>query len=79
MRGTASISANPITNENPKTHTMIGMYKKLHRLIKRKKGESLMEVRDSPFSLLPIIGRYVNYMCMRYTIKQSYFPFSFLF
>ncbi|MCZ6944315.1 hypothetical protein EJ131_28335 [Bacillus mycoides] len=62
-----SFLANPITNENPKTHTMIGMYKKLHRLIKRKKGESLMEVRD--FSLLPIIGRYVNRMCIEYTEK----------
>ncbi|TCD26849.1 hypothetical protein E0D84_29210 [Bacillus wiedmannii] len=32
-----NFSDNPVTNENPKTHTMIGMYKKLHRLIKRKR------------------------------------------
>lgn len=64
--------ANPITNENPKTHTMIEMYKKLHRLIKGKKGESLMELRDSPFSLLPIIGRYVNQTCIGYTYQFSY-------
>lgn len=64
-----SFLANPIINENPKTHTMIGMYKKLHRLIKRKKGESLMEVRDSPFSLLPIMRRYVNFTCICYTSK----------
>ncbi|PRD05600.1 hypothetical protein CQ058_30145 [Bacillus sp. MYb56] len=57
-----SFSANPVTNENPKTHTVIGMYKKFHGLIKRKKGKSLMRVRDLPFSLLPIMRRYVNFL-----------------
>ncbi|PEJ58032.1 hypothetical protein CN906_30560 [Bacillus toyonensis] len=37
-----NFSDNPVTNENPKTHTMIGMYKKLHRLIKRKKANLLL-------------------------------------
>ncbi|QWG31183.1 hypothetical protein EXW58_27430 (plasmid) [Bacillus mycoides] len=54
-----SFSANPVTNENPKTHTRIGMYKKMNSVIAKKKG-ILSESKDSPFSLLPIIGRYVN-------------------
>ncbi|PGY17749.1 hypothetical protein COE23_05660 [Bacillus cereus] len=29
---------NPVTNENLKTHTTIGIYKKMHRVIKREKG-----------------------------------------
>jgi len=36
-----SFLVNPVTNENWKTRTMIGMYKKLHRLIKRKKANPL--------------------------------------
>lgn len=40
-----------------------------------------MKVRDSPFSLLPIMGRYVNRACMEYScsfydkfkIKRSMF------
>ncbi|PEB41225.1 hypothetical protein COM50_25635 [Bacillus pseudomycoides] len=39
-----SFSANPITNENPKTHARIGMYKKMHGIIEREKGGFLMRV-----------------------------------
>lgn len=44
MRGTASISANPITNGNPETHARIGMYKKMNRVIEKEKGEFLVIV-----------------------------------
>ncbi|MDR4174126.1 hypothetical protein COE04_30875 [Bacillus cereus] len=33
-----SFSANLITNENPKTHVRIGMYKKTNRVIEKEKG-----------------------------------------
>ncbi|PEA22805.1 hypothetical protein COK06_25815 [Bacillus cereus] len=36
-----NFSDNPVTNENPKTHARIGMYKMVHRLIKRKKANPL--------------------------------------
>jgi hypothetical protein len=36
-----SFSANPITNKYPKTHARIGIYKKMHRIIKRKKANPL--------------------------------------
>ncbi|PFK33102.1 hypothetical protein COI93_18750 [Bacillus cereus] len=39
-----SFSANPVTNENPKTHDRIGMYKKIYRIIEREKGGFLMRV-----------------------------------
>ncbi|PHA96000.1 hypothetical protein COE78_07540 [Bacillus pseudomycoides] len=39
--------ANLVTNESPKTYTMIGMYKKLHGLIERKKVGFLMRVGNS--------------------------------
>ncbi|GAB6461162.1 hypothetical protein COL68_30000 [Bacillus wiedmannii] len=35
-----SFSANRITNENPKTHARIGMYKKMNSVIENKKGDS---------------------------------------
>ncbi len=55
-----SFSANQVTNENRKTHASIGMYKKLNRVIENKKGIP-SESKESPFLLLPIIRRYVNY------------------
>lgn len=46
-----------------KRHSRIGMYKKMHRVIEKEKGKSLVRVRDFPFSfsLLSIMRRYVNY------------------
>lgn len=35
-----SFLANPVTNENPKTHARIGMYKKMNSVIENKKGDS---------------------------------------
>ena len=40
--------ANPVTNENRKTHHRIGMYKKMNRVIENKKG-FLLRVRNPPF------------------------------
>ena len=40
--------ANPVTNENHKTHHRIGMYKKMNRVIENKKG-FLLRVRNPPF------------------------------
>jgi len=37
-----SFSANPVTNENAKTHIRIGMYKKMNRVIEKEKGGSLL-------------------------------------
>lgn len=34
-----SFSANPVTNENPKTCAKIEMYKKMNRVIEKEKGE----------------------------------------
>ncbi|MED1599614.1 hypothetical protein P4U78_30080, partial [Bacillus pseudomycoides] len=39
-----SFSANPLTNENPKTHVRIGMYKKMNRVIENEKGGFLVKV-----------------------------------
>jgi hypothetical protein len=39
-----SFSANPVKNENPKTQTRIGMYKKMNRVIEKEKGGSLVRV-----------------------------------
>ncbi|MEY8351320.1 hypothetical protein AALF16_24235 [Bacillus cereus] len=39
-----SFSANPVTNENPKIHARIGMYKKMNRVIEKEKGGFLMRV-----------------------------------
>ncbi|MGU3440244.1 hypothetical protein ACLBXI_09185 [Bacillus cereus] len=45
--------ANPVTNENRKTHHRIGMYKKMNRVIENKKGipseskESLFVATDN--------------------------------
>ncbi|PEB39443.1 hypothetical protein COO06_23030 [Bacillus pseudomycoides] len=39
-----SFSANPVTNENPKTHARIGMYKRMNRIIEKEKGGSLVRV-----------------------------------
>ncbi|MDR4173300.1 hypothetical protein FO522_26150, partial [Bacillus nitratireducens] len=39
-----SFSANPVTNENPKIHARIEMYKKMHRIIEREQGGFFMRV-----------------------------------
>ncbi|PFN18284.1 hypothetical protein COJ50_26075 [Bacillus cereus] len=40
-----SFSANPVTNENLKSHSRIGMYKKMNRVIEKEKGGFLVRVR----------------------------------
>ncbi len=39
-----SFLANPVTNENPKTHVRIGMYKKMNIVIEKEKGRFLVRV-----------------------------------
>ncbi|PFB76785.1 hypothetical protein CN938_30850 [Bacillus thuringiensis] len=40
-----SFSANPVTNENPKTRATIEMYKKIYRMIEKEKDGFLVRVR----------------------------------
>ncbi len=50
---------------------MIGMYKEMDRVIEKEKGEFLFEIWNSPFFLLPIMRRYINLICIEYTVNQK--------
>ncbi|PFJ04966.1 hypothetical protein COI88_13580 [Bacillus cereus] len=39
-----SFSANPVTNENPKTHVRIEIYQKMNRVIEKEKSGFLVRV-----------------------------------
>ena len=44
MQDFIQFSANPVTNENPKTRARIGMYKKMNRVIGKEKGGFFVRV-----------------------------------
>ncbi|GLV67253.1 hypothetical protein Bmyc01_59220 [Bacillus mycoides] len=44
MQDFIQFSANPVTNENPKTRATIEMYKKMYRMIEKEKGVLLVKV-----------------------------------
>ncbi|PFD29274.1 hypothetical protein CN278_27975 [Bacillus thuringiensis] len=44
-----SFLANPITNENLKTHARIGMYKMMYRIIQKENAETQLYQRFVPF------------------------------
>ncbi|PEQ40284.1 hypothetical protein CN467_10855, partial [Bacillus cereus] len=62
-----SFSANPITNENPKIHARIEMYKKMHRIIGREQGGLFTRV-GIRLIFTTNKGRYVNRACIGYTL-----------
>ncbi|PEA07877.1 hypothetical protein CN425_02675 [Bacillus cereus] len=44
MQDFIQFSANPVTNENLKSHSRIGMYKRMNRVIEKEKGGFLVRV-----------------------------------